>query len=110
MRRTPRSTLFPYTTLFRSAEREAERACRRDGDHVRGHCWKGHQIVGVIEVERAVAERSDHGGALLVSVRRRFCDRAREQRGAPGRIDLHSGQRVLQTLTLCCVRLIVVTC
>src|SRR5215813_11899743 len=32
IRRPPRSTLFPYTTLFRS---RADRA-RRDGDHLQG--------------------------------------------------------------------------
>src|SRR3712207_8439582 len=32
IRRPPRSTLFPYTTLFRSARRRSERhACRGDG-------------------------------------------------------------------------------
>src|SRR5437667_2434472 len=30
IRRPPRSTLFPYTTLFRSAARDA---CRRRGNH-----------------------------------------------------------------------------
>src|SRR3712207_8140509 len=29
IRRPPRSTLFPYTTLFRSSERELERMTRR---------------------------------------------------------------------------------
>src|SRR5256885_2712655 len=40
IRRPPRSTLFPYTTLFRSADRrEAERALTLDGvgTHVRRH-------------------------------------------------------------------------
>src|SRR2546426_4983079 len=32
IRHPPRSTLFPYTTLFRS--REAEREPRREGDHL----------------------------------------------------------------------------
>src|SRR2546430_13613930 len=30
IRRPPRSTLFPYTTLFRSRERHIRRAARRD--------------------------------------------------------------------------------
>src|SRR5690606_36688757 len=36
VRRPPRSTLFPYTTLFRSARRAIVRECRRDpGDRTR---------------------------------------------------------------------------
>src|SRR3712207_8050279 len=31
IRRPPRSTLFPYTTLFRSAKRSAESAADREG-------------------------------------------------------------------------------
>src|SRR5690349_22217439 len=34
IRRPPRSTLFPYTTLFRSGEPGAEEAGRLDGDRV----------------------------------------------------------------------------
>src|SRR5438445_9691844 len=35
--RPPRSTLFPYTTLFRSAARQASRLSGFDSD--RGDCW-----------------------------------------------------------------------
>src|SRR5690348_17761835 len=31
IRRPPRSTLFPYTTLFRSRQRPADGRCRREG-------------------------------------------------------------------------------
>src|SRR5258707_11116883 len=37
IRRPPRSTLFPYTTLFRSKERQA----RCDGDHGKAPCLCG---------------------------------------------------------------------
>src|SRR3712207_7558972 len=30
IRRPPRSTLFPYTTLFRSQERDVDQHCRRE--------------------------------------------------------------------------------
>src|SRR5436309_12652418 len=33
IRRPPRSTLFPYTTLFRSARRRLPRGCRRKWVH-----------------------------------------------------------------------------
>src|SRR2546422_1716475 len=36
IRRPPRSTLFPYTTLFRSADRRRSRSRRRDGRSRRG--------------------------------------------------------------------------
>src|SRR2546430_6886705 len=54
IRRPPRSTLFPYTTLFRSREPRKPGTCnpiqqpsdgrgegRAEGDHVsvQGHCW-----------------------------------------------------------------------
>src|SRR5690242_21419595 len=34
IRRPPRSTLFPYTTLFRSAARAAQQLLKRDRDRV----------------------------------------------------------------------------
>src|SRR3712207_7401732 len=37
IRRPPRSTLFPYTTLFRSTPRRARRL-RRDRGRLHGHC------------------------------------------------------------------------
>src|SRR5256885_16966304 len=38
IRRPPRSTLFPYTTLFRSLFRGAERALGEAGELCRGKC------------------------------------------------------------------------
>src|SRR5260370_12789520 len=37
IRRPPRSTLFPYTTLFRSQSRCSHRLSRRHGDALRRH-------------------------------------------------------------------------
>src|ERR1051325_7709530 len=49
MRRPPISTLFPYTTLFRSTASVAERARRRAAE----------LGIPAAEVERAIAERSE---------------------------------------------------
>src|SRR2546422_2249971 len=54
IRRPPRSTLFPYTTLFRSHERRAERV----------HLDERGQVPGVAEVERdrkSTRLNSSHG-------------------------------------------------
>src|SRR3712207_7113076 len=42
IRRPPRSTLFPYTTLFRSRPRSHNRLCRCGGGALgcRGACWR----------------------------------------------------------------------
>src|SRR3712207_7891190 len=42
IRRPPRSTLFPYTTLFRSVERDHHRPVRREGRHQQGEQPLGH--------------------------------------------------------------------
>src|SRR5687768_18251168 len=47
IRRPPRSTLFPYTTLFRSEARRAERAQHRGGDG-RHQMVFGFWIVSVV--------------------------------------------------------------
>src|SRR5437899_4527827 len=39
MRRPPRSTLFPYTTLFRSALTVRSRACAIASGHATGSTW-----------------------------------------------------------------------
>src|SRR3712207_7783705 len=62
IRRPPRSTLFPYTTLFRSAG-GGQRLCHRGdpGDRVERHRRVGaeHPLAERALVERAVAVR-DH--------------------------------------------------
>src|SRR5207244_13592994 len=44
--RSPRSTLFPYTTLFRSAEGEGERGVAERGDAVGGEVQLGEPALG----------------------------------------------------------------
>src|SRR2546427_9454098 len=55
IRRPPRSTLFPYTTLFRSDLAAAVRDLLHAGDHLGHHgtallgrlCGRGRQLVGL---------------------------------------------------------------
>src|SRR5690349_22168756 len=69
IRRPPRSTLFPYTTLFRS----------RDGDHVELHSRNGKPMARYfpdLEVARhrlAVAARSEEHTSELQSRRDLVC-------------------------------------
>src|SRR3989454_6440532 len=60
IRRPPRSTLFPYTTLFRSSDAAARRTCSAARRHENAH---------VDHVGRAHAERRRHGGADRKSTR-----------------------------------------
>src|SRR2546430_9686563 len=52
IRRPPRSTLFPYTTLFRSERRQAHRRAGRGG------CLRGRQLT-VLVGELLVGHRRD---------------------------------------------------
>src|SRR2546425_12851851 len=109
IRRPPRSTLFPYTTLFRSSGGRASRAPGREGPL--GRCGEGHSgrvgrsrgsgaEAGARRRTGPRAQRSDRivrvgrsdlqpssGGGLLVAVPRRGVDgrgpRARRVRDAP---------------------------
>src|SRR3712207_9076868 len=59
IRRPPRSTLFPYTTLFRSPVAAVERldllAVRRGADRA----WQGQQLQGVVEGHRLRRHRRE---------------------------------------------------
>src|SRR3712207_7732807 len=55
IRRPPRSTLFPYTTLFRSTPHQAGDALRRQG---RAHPGQGEMHA---EIEAGVIARQCHG-------------------------------------------------
>src|SRR3712207_8219981 len=56
IRRPPRSTLFPYTTLFRSAVRRLVAIEMIDADPIRGGCQRSGQ-----GLESAGADRGKHG-------------------------------------------------
>src|SRR3712207_8039139 len=60
IRRPPRSTLFPYTTLFRSARPRDPQPQVRDpvlGQPHRSH----HRVMAVPRVDEAVADRREPG-------------------------------------------------
>src|SRR2546430_12030188 len=58
IRRPPRSTLFPYTTLFRSNHQRPARRCPRRSDvDVRGRSWREASISWD---EGMTAERREH--------------------------------------------------
>src|SRR3712207_7334038 len=54
IRRPPRSTLFPYTTLFRSPRRTPEGSVVRHEHHVAGIGVTLHQSWGVCHQDRTV--------------------------------------------------------
>src|SRR5260370_29268370 len=66
IRRPPRSTLFPYTTLFRSVGRDLDR--RREvaavDDPVEADAGEGDAVLGP-----QVGEEHEHGARLVVDLR-----------------------------------------
>src|SRR2546425_4573099 len=66
IRRPPRSTLFPYTTLFRSPRLAAGRgcgpACRRDAHEARGLPLRG--LRSPRSTRRVVARSEEHTSEL----------------------------------------------
>src|SRR2546430_17600695 len=82
IRRPPRSTLFPYTTLFRSVD---------DQRHPRAMRHFGHRLQ-VADIAGGIADRlAEHGTGALI-------DEGREIRGLVGpgepRLDSEPGQNV----------------
>src|SRR5690349_22579853 len=83
IRRPPRSTLFPYTTLFRSDRPLATHAQRQDRPQGLAECWRGpgaaqHAITGC-SIDRAgtatqrVVPRSEEHTSELQSRRDLVC-------------------------------------
>src|SRR5690349_23034512 len=68
IRRPPRSTLFPYTTLFRSRRDDRERAGAvghgRAGDHVAAARRPAHAGRGGRRARRAAARSEEHTSEL----------------------------------------------
>src|SRR5688572_30996193 len=64
IRRPPRSTLFPYTTLFRSEEILRRRLVLRDGAHDARHV---HEVAVVQILGEAVAAPGDRKSTRLNS-------------------------------------------
>src|SRR3712207_7189737 len=65
IRRPPRSTLFPYTTLFRSLD-GPDRACRRQPEGVRSSAAR-HPADSRRSLEAALAAREDRKSTRLNS-------------------------------------------
>src|SRR2546430_4688434 len=59
IRRPPRSTLFPYTTLFRSVERLGARGFRRHVAHLAAHL-PGLGVAGALDGARDAEVRELH--------------------------------------------------
>src|SRR5687767_15227461 len=92
LRRPPRSTLFPYTTLFRSLQRRGP-ARIRDRDH--------HVDVQVLVLA------ADLLGQLLAHVQARFVDRgAVDQRIGPRQVRSEEHTSELQSLAYLVCRLL----
>src|SRR5690348_18500496 len=84
IRRPPRSTLFPYTTLFRSRRREGAAALRRHAAHYgaggagfagpgKAECFAGStHFPGYIRGIDALRHARPSAGAVSYAVARRF--------------------------------------
>src|SRR2546422_3038632 len=81
IRRPPRSTLFPYTTLFRSVEREAQ---QRIAELVGVSRIQVHVILAPGQV---LARQTDGGGAILP-----FKPRLLPLRAPVGRSEEHTSE------------------
>src|SRR5258705_9857096 len=80
IRRPPRSTLFPYTTLFRSCDRDRAGAAREiwaDRDRPGGHVGVPSRHVGAVANRSfggiAEMERSEEHTSELQSLRHLVC-------------------------------------
>src|SRR5256884_7078487 len=72
IRRPPRSTLFPYTTLFRSRSRRGPQSAARDGSCASFHSLSGPRAHRVENKSAVVIRffRSLLGGAFSLDVQR----------------------------------------
>src|SRR3712207_8610111 len=68
IRRPPRSTLFPYTTLFRSDEGAEE--VRRAGDHPEGRRQVGRHVADASLPQRGGGGREGRPGEVAAGDRR----------------------------------------
>src|SRR2546430_9696177 len=78
IRRPPRSTLFPYTTLFRSCRGEHRRPDQNfwDGSAVEHVCWDpkdGELCLNRVKPEETLVERSEEHTSELQSQSNLVC-------------------------------------
>src|SRR2546430_4684834 len=72
IRRPPRSTLFPYTTLFRSGPRERDRGRLQRAAH-RAHVRRGHAIATPNRAPQRLGLRSEEHTSELQSQSNLVC-------------------------------------
>src|SRR2546422_7662569 len=95
IRRPPRSTLFPYTTLFRSMSSEAFPIClarqyRNVG--VDAHAIEGfrrHRIPFLQQIDRKSTRLNSSHGYISYAV---FCLKKKKKNGKPGISSRHSDE------------------
>src|SRR3712207_8752286 len=94
IRRPPRSTLFPYTTLFRSDDGQALQQVMSDSP------WSAQAVITQVQTDLAATPALQQGGMLILDEDRKstrlnsshanisyavFCLKKKEGAGAPGR-------------------------
>src|SRR3712207_8804441 len=78
IRRPPRSTLFPYTTLFRSVQRES--IFRLELDRLDGGPGALSRLPGVVTASAAASDQADgHGERQSVAVNLVLAEDARSE-------------------------------
>src|SRR5258708_13886446 len=66
IRRPPRSTLFPYTTLFRSIPAIDQKALDRRGREAqqKSACRPPHRLAAIVQVGQCLARSEEHTSEL----------------------------------------------
>src|SRR2546427_8750102 len=88
IRRPPRSTLFPYTTLFRSHRRAVDLAVGREREQVLGALER--VLIG--ERRRGVDARSEEHTSELQSQSNLVCRLLLEKKNKNNQLDVHISQ------------------
>src|SRR3712207_6859892 len=91
IRRPPRSTLFPYTTLFRSARRRRDGVPRRVDGAPRAHGGAGAALLGVAHGDAAVGRLPRARAPVPVP----------PARGARGRSEEHTSELQSRQYLVC---------
>src|SRR2546422_1946347 len=100
IRRPPRSTLFPYTTLFRSALLEVQLGRREDLVLLvkEVHPARGHELEAVPRrldgLERGGEPAGETQRRLVIRAERRRLQRVRPEVAEPARIREHTVHRL----------------
>src|SRR2546430_15252798 len=98
IRRPPRSTLFPYTTLFRSLEREVEEPVVEGVEALLLVALAPERLDDLGPAERLVQQHGELGHALLGALVDRVeppADRTHDEGDGGGRDERGQGERPL---------------